>query len=141
MILVYFLLLFQTAVIDYGIANSFIHNLVALVINPGTYLDRNEAENLQMSAGFEMDRATAAVLTDNTVAGSEKFGIKYKGEPCDQEPTWSGNVVHSSWMGVSLISSVRGCTKITNFEVYKCANYGIYAQVRLTTKVDCVGPY
>ena len=103
--------------------------MVAISIHPGTYLDRLEQENVALTGGFEIDDATSPLLINNTVVGAERFGYMTKGEPCDEEATWSGNVVHSAWMGVSLVKAIPGCTQVANFEVYKCANYGIYAQV------------
>ncbi|XP_072027284.1 LOW QUALITY PROTEIN: fibrocystin-L-like [Amphiura filiformis] len=128
-----------SAVIDYGTGNTFINNLVAVVINPGTYLDRFEEENKLLSAGFEMDKATNPILINNTVAGSERFGYKIKGEPCNEEPTWSGNTVHSTWMGVVLFEkSLAGCSKVANFAIYKCANHGIYTLITSSLHVTDV---
>ena len=104
------------------------------MINPGTYQDRFEPENLETPGAFDLTKATSPRLINNTVAGSEKFGYSIKGEVCDGEGTWYGNTVHSTWMGVSMLYTHQpGCTKVANFEIYKCRNYGIYAQVRFSS--------
>ncbi|XP_071792804.1 fibrocystin-L-like isoform X2 [Asterias amurensis] len=116
------------------INNRLIHNLVTLVIFPGTYQDRYEKENLMWTAGIEVLSADQVVLINNTVAGSERVAYQIKGERCFYPPNsltdWYGNVGHSTLHGIHMfrISEPR-CSKVSKFLIYKCWDYGIYAQV------------
>ncbi|XP_072034167.1 fibrocystin-L-like [Amphiura filiformis] len=122
---------------DQGNKNRMVHNLVTLVIFPGTYQDRNEKENRAWSGGIEVHLARNSVLKDNAVAGSERIGFKIKGEPClpdggvpDPDTAWRGNVAHGALHGVHMFpESQPGCSLISNFVLYMNYDYGIYIQV------------
>ena len=123
-------------VVSYSNNNKFIHNLVALVIFPGTYQDRNEEENLLWEGGFDVQNARNPVLIDNTVAGSERAGFKTKGEMClngaapNAETAWRGNVAHGALHGVFIfLESQDKCSMVSNFKLYMNFDFGIYLQV------------
>ncbi|XP_038070546.1 fibrocystin-L-like isoform X1 [Patiria miniata] len=110
-----------------------IHNLVTLVVFPGTYQNRFEKENLEWNAGIEVDSAGKVLLVNNTVAGSERVAFSVKGEACFDPPNpltdWYGNVGHSTLHGVHVfLSPILPCTKIANFLIYKSWDFGIYHQ-------------
>ena len=122
--------------VDSSNNNKFIHNLVALVIFPGTYQDRNEKENLLWEGGFEVQGARNPVLIDNTVAGSERAGFNTKGEMClngaapNAATAWRGNVAHGALHGVDIYSASQDkCSMISNFVLYRNFDFGIYVQV------------
>ncbi|XP_071793632.1 fibrocystin-L-like isoform X1 [Asterias amurensis] len=111
--------------------NEIIHNLITLVVFPGTYQDRFEPENLMWNAGIEVEKAGKVILINNTVAGSERVAFKIKGEKCYEAPNpltdWYGNVGHSTLHGIHMHSiSEPGCAKVSNFLIYKCWDYGVY---------------
>ena len=115
--------------------NEIIHNLITLVVFPGTYQDRFEPENLMWNAGIEVEKAGKVILINNTVAGSERVAFKIKGEKCYEAPNpstdWYGNVGHSTLHGIHMHSiSEPGCAKVSNFLIYKCWDYGVYHLVR-----------
>ena len=125
---------FLSAVIDWSIRNHLIHNLISLVVFPGTYQDRYEEENLMWNAGIEVEEATNPVLIDNVVAGSERVGFKIRGESCYADPNpetdWSGNIARGTLHGVHMFpESLKDCAKISNFGIYKSYDFGIYVQV------------
>ncbi|XP_022097673.1 fibrocystin-L-like isoform X1 [Acanthaster planci] len=110
-----------------------IHNLVTLMVFPGTYQDRFESENLDWNAGIEVDKADKVVLINNTVAGSERVAFKVRGEACFDPPNpltdWYGNVGHSTLHGIHIfLSPILPCTKVANFLIYKSWDFGIYHQ-------------
>ncbi|XP_022094388.1 fibrocystin-L-like [Acanthaster planci] len=122
------------SVIIWGNGNQLIHNLVALVVFPGTYQDRYEEHNADWTGGIEVEKAGKVVMVNNTVAGSERVAFKTSGEACSAAPSpeaeWFGNVAHSTLRGVyQLRTGQPGCTKIANFLVYKSWDFGIYAQI------------
>lgn len=57
---------------------SVVHNLVTLMLFPGTYLDRFEVENRDWEAAIEIQNSLGTTLIDNAVAGSEKLGFANK---------------------------------------------------------------
>ena len=122
------------AIVDWSSRNRIVHNLVALVVFPGTYQDRYEEESLLWNGGIEVEEATDPVLIDNTIAGSERVGFRIKGEPCYEEPNpdtdWRGNVVRGALHGVHIWpEALKECAKIANFDVQKSFDFGVYVQV------------
>ncbi|XP_038045747.1 fibrocystin-L-like [Patiria miniata] len=128
-------------VIVWGEGNQLIHNLVTLVVFPGTYQDRFEEENTDWTGGIEVENANKAVLVNNTVAGSEKVAFSIKGEPCYDPPNpatdWDGNVGHSTLHGVYMfLTSQPECSKIANFLIYKSWDFGVYAQIESSIRMS-----
>ncbi|XP_077992871.1 fibrocystin-L-like [Glandiceps talaboti] len=109
-----------------------IHNLVTLTIFPGTYQDRFEPENLVWMGGIEVHKAKDVVMKNNAVAGSERVGFRISGEPCFEEIApenkWEGNVAHTTLHGIHMYypDGLSGCSKISNFLVYKSFDFGIW---------------
>ncbi|XP_066278772.1 fibrocystin-L-like [Branchiostoma lanceolatum] len=120
----------------WGVDNKLRRNLVSLIIWPGGYQDRSEAENVDWTAAIEVFEASSVVLDGNVVAGSDRVGFHVDGEACSggTAEAWSNNVAHSCMIGVTVFpgDGFSPCTRIANFTVWKNHDYGIYVQTGVT---------
>ncbi|KAI8520669.1 hypothetical protein Bbelb_004230 [Branchiostoma belcheri] len=125
-------------IIAEGVGNALTDNLVVLSIFPGTYQDRFEASSDKWQGAVEVQGATSVVLERNHIAGAERIGLHADGEPCDDDSWgWEGNQVHTALHGIHLYEDGQSdCTRIRNFEVFKCYAYGLHYQSQSSVVVE-----
>nr|DBA24045.1 TPA: hypothetical protein GDO54_011748 [Pyxicephalus adspersus] len=118
-------------------------NLVALAVWPGTYQDREEANNILWHAGIAINEGTDIVLQNNVVAGFERAGYRINGEPCsgfaNPNPKWYNNEAHGGLYGIYMnTDGLPVCSLIRGFMLWKCWDYGIYMQINSSVQISDV---
>ncbi|CAH1788932.1 unnamed protein product [Owenia fusiformis] len=109
-------------------------NFLALLIWPGSYQERYEPFNFIWDGSIEVFQSQDVILEGNHVTGSERVGFHIKGEECTGgNASWSGNVAHSSLIGVymngeRLSKTLKECVKVSGFSSWMNYDYGVYIQ-------------
>ncbi|XP_046549966.1 LOW QUALITY PROTEIN: fibrocystin-L-like [Haliotis rubra] len=120
-----------SGIISDSVNTQLLRNLVALTLWPGSYQDRAESANIRFDGGIDAMKASGLVLQNNVVAGSERSGIRVRGEECSGEATWIGNEVHSGMIGITMFITDEDvvsttCIYFANFLLWRNYDYGIY---------------
>ncbi|XP_048254422.1 fibrocystin-L-like isoform X3 [Haliotis rufescens] len=120
-----------SAMISDSVNTQILSNLVTLTLWPGSYRSRAEATNIQFDGSIDVMKATSLVFKNNVIAGSERTGIRVRGEDCTSESSWTGNEVHASMIGVSMFPTDEDvvsttCIYLANLLLWRNYDYGIY---------------
>ncbi|XP_040210792.1 fibrocystin-L-like [Rana temporaria] len=118
-------------------------NLVALSVWPGTYQGRMETTNTLWHAGIAINEGSDIVLQNNTVAGFERAGYRINGEPCsgfsNPSPAWYNNEAYGGLYGIYMnADGLPVCSRVRGFLIWKCWDYGIYAQTVSSLQISDV---
>lgn len=125
-----------------GRFDSVLRNLAVYSISIHTYNGRSEQSNIHWPGAIEVHEATDVTLINNTVAGSERFGIMLDGEKCtaDSPGISVGNEVHGAWHGLHLHykEGLPGCSMLSGYLLWKNYDYGIFTFCESSVIVDNV---
>nr|XP_026692211.1 fibrocystin-L-like isoform X4 [Ciona intestinalis] len=114
-------------------------NLAAICRTRSVYQDRNEIDIVLWKAAIEINEGTNIMMFGNVVAGSERAGYRIDGEECSTASVHGGldsnearAVMQGIWMNKDGFFT---CSRITNFNVHKAFEAGIYYQGRGSVEV------
>ncbi|CAF0710276.1 unnamed protein product [Brachionus calyciflorus] len=88
--------------------------------------------------------ADSIILEDNFIAGSERVGLFYKGDICDNytfpyNHSIKNNIIYSTLSGVTILPDFYynvPCLKISGFSIFKSSHWGIYYQAPVTLSIE-----
>ncbi|XP_067676837.1 fibrocystin-L-like isoform X2 [Haliotis asinina] len=120
-----------SGIISDSVNTELIKNLVTLTLWPGSYQDRAESANIKFDGAIDVMKATKAVLKNNVMSGSERSGLRFRGEECSGESAWTGNEVHSGMIGITMFITdedvvSKTCIYFANFVLWRNYDYGLY---------------
>nr|XP_039260770.1 fibrocystin-L-like [Styela clava] len=109
-------------------------NLAMLVRTRSVYQDRMEDDIMLWKAAIEVNLATAPVISDNVVAGSERGGYRIDGHNCDDTSTtgsvtWGTNTARACLQGIWMNKDgFPSCSLISKFNIHSAYDYAVYYQ-------------